>query len=189
MEKSMKSNDLENKYGLNKLAKAIDCLNSAAEIFENSNMTKEADQIIEFINVVAQAIMPEYTTIPKTNVSDVRETWRNHEVKVDNNGKKYIINGNLMQVYLPDNMQINNSVSRNRFGLSPSDVERTQLALNKVINDFQGSKPEKLIPDQKWGPSTEAAFSWYDKNTHKAPLQSLKALLDGTSATETISGK
>ena len=187
MEKSIASNNLENKYGFNKLARAIDYLNSAAEIFENSNMASEADEIVDLMLSFAQSVTPEFTTIPEGNSG---QSWKGQQVQIDpNSGKKFIITPNLTKRYLPAEMQPGASKSKNKFGLSESDVERVQLALNKVIKDYIPTKPQTIVPDQKWGQATEAAFSWYDKNTHNSPMQSIKALLDSTGKKETVGGK
>jgi hypothetical protein len=53
MEKQLVSNQLEDKYGFNKLAKAADYLNSAAEIFEQAGMHKEAIEITKVLHSLA----------------------------------------------------------------------------------------------------------------------------------------
>lgn len=56
MEKQLVSNQLETKYGFDKLAKAVDYLNAAATLFENANMQEEASEIVEIINHLAKNI-------------------------------------------------------------------------------------------------------------------------------------
>jgi hypothetical protein len=53
MEKQLVSNQLEDKHGFNKLSKAADYLNSAAEIFEQVGMRKEASEITEVLHSLA----------------------------------------------------------------------------------------------------------------------------------------
>lgn len=49
MEKTLVANQVENKYGFNKLAKAADLLNTAASIFERAGMLSEAEEITEVL--------------------------------------------------------------------------------------------------------------------------------------------
>lgn len=49
MEKTLVSNQVENKYGFNKLAKAADYLNAAAEVFEKAGMHKQAIEVTEVL--------------------------------------------------------------------------------------------------------------------------------------------
>jgi hypothetical protein len=49
MEKTLVANQVENTYGLRKLAKAVDFLNDAAAIFERAGMFDEASQITEIL--------------------------------------------------------------------------------------------------------------------------------------------
>ncbi|CAB4197103.1 hypothetical protein UFOVP1290_623 [uncultured Caudovirales phage] len=49
MEKKLVSNQTEAKYGFDRLSKAADFLNSAAELFENAGMHKEAKEVISVI--------------------------------------------------------------------------------------------------------------------------------------------
>jgi len=53
MESSLIKNQTEDKLGINKLAKAIDLLNTAASIFENAQMYSEADEITEVLKSLA----------------------------------------------------------------------------------------------------------------------------------------
>jgi len=53
MEKQLVSNQLEDKHGFNKLSKAADYLNSAAEIFEQAGMHKEAAEITGVLHSLA----------------------------------------------------------------------------------------------------------------------------------------
>jgi hypothetical protein len=53
MEKQLVSNQVEETHGFNKLAKAADYLNSAAEIFEQVGMRKEASEITEVLHSLA----------------------------------------------------------------------------------------------------------------------------------------
>ena len=48
------SNQLENKYSFSKIAKAADCLNAAADIFEKAGMYKEASEIIQIIKTLSK---------------------------------------------------------------------------------------------------------------------------------------
>jgi hypothetical protein len=45
MEKNLVAHQVENQYGFQKLARAIDCLNAAAEIFEQADMPEVSEQI------------------------------------------------------------------------------------------------------------------------------------------------
>lgn len=49
MEKTLVSNQTENKYGFDKLSKAADYLNAAAEVFENAGMYKQANEVTEVL--------------------------------------------------------------------------------------------------------------------------------------------
>ena len=53
MEKTLLANQVEEKHGFNKLAKAVDYLNEAAEIFENAGMKAEALEVIDILNKFA----------------------------------------------------------------------------------------------------------------------------------------
>ncbi len=192
MEQNLGSMAVENTYGFSKLAKAVGYLSEAAAIFKKAEMDSEA---IELYNIVKKFAEYELSNVPADPnaydsnhppVATKNETWKGQLVKVNpQNNKKFIVNPlSFKMEYLPEN----NVSNKNKFGLSNEDVERVQLSLNKVIKNYQGTKPQPLIPDQKWGPATEAAFNWYDKNTHNSALQSLKALLDNTSKQETAGG-
>lgn len=54
MENSLVKNQSENKYGFNKLAKAIDFLNEAASIFELAGMHKEAVEVTNVLQSLAK---------------------------------------------------------------------------------------------------------------------------------------
>jgi len=49
MEKELMANQLESKYGFNKLAKAIDLLNAAASIFDHAGMHEQANEITKIL--------------------------------------------------------------------------------------------------------------------------------------------
>ena len=49
MEKALLANQTEKKYSFNKLAKAVDYLNLAADIFEKAGLTKEAEAIVSIL--------------------------------------------------------------------------------------------------------------------------------------------
>jgi hypothetical protein len=54
MEKTLVSNQVENKHGFNKLAKAVDFLNEAAAIFEQAGMYKEAAEVTKVLQSLAK---------------------------------------------------------------------------------------------------------------------------------------
>jgi len=54
MEKTLVSNQVENKHGFNRLAKAVDFLNEAASIFELAGMHKEAAEVTEVLQSLAK---------------------------------------------------------------------------------------------------------------------------------------
>ncbi len=54
MGQNLVSNQTENNHGFDKLAKAIDYLNSAASIFEAAGMQEQADEIIEVLQELAK---------------------------------------------------------------------------------------------------------------------------------------
>lgn len=56
MEKSLVKNQTENTHGFNKLAKAIDLLNTAAQIFEEACMTDEADDVSNILEDLARGL-------------------------------------------------------------------------------------------------------------------------------------
>lgn len=49
MEKELIANQIEKIHGFNKLAKAVEYLNSAATIFEEANLPDVSDQITEIL--------------------------------------------------------------------------------------------------------------------------------------------
>lgn len=49
MQNKLVSNQLENKYAFNKVAKAADYLNNAAKLFDKAGMHKEAAEITNII--------------------------------------------------------------------------------------------------------------------------------------------
>lgn len=53
MEKTIVKNQTENRHGFDKLAKAADFLNTAADIFDRAGMHKEADEIVKFLQSLA----------------------------------------------------------------------------------------------------------------------------------------
>lgn len=63
MEKQLVSSQVENKYGFNKLAKAVDCLNAAAEIFEQAGMSEEAAEITEVLHGLATQLSGETSSV------------------------------------------------------------------------------------------------------------------------------
>ena len=191
MEKNLLVKQAEEAHGFNKIAKAVDFLNEAAELFDKAGMASESYEVTEVINSFAQAIMPSFTTMPDNwkNVEQDNTMWEGKPVMVNSDGMKYVMTGNMTERILPAHLQNkNNEKSRNRFNLSNQDVEKVQLSLNKVIDKYQGSKPGSLVPDQKWGEQTNKAFDWYNSVTFNSPMQSLKALLSGTTNQETIGG-
>lgn len=196
MSKNLLTKQAEEKHNFNKIAKAVDYLNNAAELFEKAGMDEESYEVLSVLNSVAQAAMPAFTTMPANwETSQQPEsskiypsTWKGVPVRLNEKGEKYIIHpGLLQQIKLPPELQ-KATPSKNKYNLAEQDIERVQLGLNKIIKDYTGQKPQTLLPDQKWGPLTEAAFNWYDKLTHNSPIQSLKALLNNTGKNETISG-
>lgn len=54
METSLVKNQVENTYGIQKLAKAVDFLNTAAEIFDQAGMSEESRQITEILRSLAK---------------------------------------------------------------------------------------------------------------------------------------
>ena len=57
MEKSLLNNQAEEKYGINKLAKAADYLNSAARIFEKAGMHSEANEVINVLQDLTKSLI------------------------------------------------------------------------------------------------------------------------------------
>jgi len=56
MQNKMCSNQLENKYSFDKISRAADYLNSAASIFDQAGMKKEAAEITEVLSDLAKQI-------------------------------------------------------------------------------------------------------------------------------------
>jgi hypothetical protein len=53
MQKHLISNQVEEQHGVNKIAKAVDYLYSAAKIFDNAGMQEEANEIAKFLEELA----------------------------------------------------------------------------------------------------------------------------------------
>lgn len=53
MKQKLASSQLENKYSFDKLSRAADCLNAAAELFERAGMKKEADDVLILLRKLA----------------------------------------------------------------------------------------------------------------------------------------
>lgn len=66
MEKNLVSNQVEDKHGFNKLAKAADCLSAAAEIFDQAGMQAEADEITEVLQGLAKVLSSRTSSISGT---------------------------------------------------------------------------------------------------------------------------
>ena len=56
MEKNLISNQIDNRYGFNKLARATDLLNMAAEIFDKSGMHEEANDVSKILSNLIEKI-------------------------------------------------------------------------------------------------------------------------------------
>jgi len=56
MGKQLVANQLENRYGFNKLAQAVECLHSAAEIFEQAGMHETASEVTDVLKELAEAL-------------------------------------------------------------------------------------------------------------------------------------
>lgn len=56
MEKELVSNQVENKYAFNKLAKAADYLSAAAGIFEQAGMIEQSDEVMEVLHGLAKQL-------------------------------------------------------------------------------------------------------------------------------------
>lgn len=50
MEKQLSANNVEKKFGFNKLAQAIELLDNAAEIFEQHGLHDEAKEIVQIMD-------------------------------------------------------------------------------------------------------------------------------------------
>jgi len=53
MQKQLVSNQVENKYGFDKLAQAADLLNAAASLFEEAGLTEEAEEVTKVLQDLA----------------------------------------------------------------------------------------------------------------------------------------
>ena len=56
METTLVKNQTENVHGIQKLAKAVDLLNTAAEIFDQAGMNEESRQITEILRNLAKDV-------------------------------------------------------------------------------------------------------------------------------------
>jgi hypothetical protein len=56
MEKTLVNNQVENTHGLQKLAKAVDLLNTAAEIFDQAGMLDESRHITEILQSLTEDV-------------------------------------------------------------------------------------------------------------------------------------
>ena len=56
MEKTLLANQVEQAYGFNKLAKAADYLNTAAEIFKSAGMHSEAEEVMLILKELAEEL-------------------------------------------------------------------------------------------------------------------------------------
>ena len=56
MEKQLVAKQVEDTHGLNKLAKAADYLDSAAELFENAGMHSQAAEVTEVLRKLAEQL-------------------------------------------------------------------------------------------------------------------------------------
>lgn len=56
MEKQLVSNQLENRYGFNKLAQAAECLHNAAEIFDQAGMHDTATEVMTVLQNLAEVL-------------------------------------------------------------------------------------------------------------------------------------
>lgn len=56
MEKKLVAKQVEDTHGLNKLARAADYLNSAAELFENAGMYSQAAEVTEVLRKLAEKL-------------------------------------------------------------------------------------------------------------------------------------
>lgn len=54
MEKELVANQVETKHGFNKLAKALDCISAAADIFDKSGLYEEANDITKLLKSFAE---------------------------------------------------------------------------------------------------------------------------------------
>jgi hypothetical protein len=56
MKKQIVSNQVENKFRFNKLAKAVEYLSAAAEIFDNAGMSEEAEELTKVLHGLAEQL-------------------------------------------------------------------------------------------------------------------------------------
>ena len=63
MEKQLVSNQVEKSYGFNKLAKAVELISAAAEIFEQAGMQQEAKEITEVLQELTQQLSSKTSSI------------------------------------------------------------------------------------------------------------------------------
>jgi len=56
MEKSLVKNQVEDRHGFDKLAKAADLLSTAAEIFDKAGMFQESDEIAEILKSLSKDV-------------------------------------------------------------------------------------------------------------------------------------
>ncbi len=56
MEKKLVAKQVEDTHGLNKLARAADYLDSAAELFENAGMHSQAAEVTEVLRKLAEQL-------------------------------------------------------------------------------------------------------------------------------------
>jgi thiamine pyrophosphate-dependent acetolactate synthase large subunit-like protein len=56
MEKKLVAKQVEDTHGLNKLARAADYLDSAAELFENAGMYSQAAEVTEVLRKLAEQL-------------------------------------------------------------------------------------------------------------------------------------
>jgi hypothetical protein len=54
MEKTLVKSQVEKEHGFDRVAKAIDLLNTAAAIFEQAGMQKEAEEVIQVLQALAK---------------------------------------------------------------------------------------------------------------------------------------
>lgn len=59
MESNLLANQADNKFSVNKLSKAADYLNNAADLFDDVGMNKEAEIVTKLLEKLAQEIFPQ----------------------------------------------------------------------------------------------------------------------------------
>lgn len=79
MEKSLVANQVEAKYGFNKLAKAADYLNAAAELFDNAGMHSQAAEITEVLQKLAEQLSDKHHSHKKYEQCNCEQTACKHE--------------------------------------------------------------------------------------------------------------